>query len=409
MNRNQAFCIALVIFLLQSISIQQQQIVTFFILYMRWINSYQAMLNIAMIRRRNRRLRRQRTAPYAWSIPRPAESWFEIHYNDPTVPQEYFRQQLRVNKNTFDLIRNTLNARIVRENFKFRDCLPPEKVLALGLYRLAHGNSYSTIAPVFNVGKATVIEAVQDFVNGLYEIRDDHIKFPETLAEVTASIETFTDLTELPNVVGAIDGSHVRIKAPVDSAPDYFSRYQQHDFIIQAVVNGKKHFLDFACGFPGSMHDGRVLRRSRIFTRAEGGEILTIPTENVSGRQIGPYLVGDSAYPLSPWLMKPFPEGTRDRDEIKFNKQLSSARVKVECAFGVLKNRWRILMKRLDSSVEFAIRCAVACAVLHNICLRNGDDWDEGDDDGEDPGPPNVAADVLRDGDDIRDLLKDAL
>ena len=157
------------------------------------------------------------------------------------------------------------------------------------------------------------------------------------------------------------------------------------------------------------MHDGRVLRRSRIFTRAEGGEILTIPTENVSGRQIGPYLVGDSAYPLSPWLMKPFPEGTRDRDEIKFNKQLSSARVKVESAFGVLKNRWRILMKRLDSSVEFAIRCAVACAALHNIFLRNGDDWDEGYDDGEDPGPPNVAADVLRDGDDIRDLLKDAL
>jgi len=44
MNRNQAFCIALVIFLLQSISIQQQQMVAFFILYMRWINfSYQAM------------------------------------------------------------------------------------------------------------------------------------------------------------------------------------------------------------------------------------------------------------------------------------------------------------------------------------------------------------------------------
>jgi len=122
------------------------------------------MLNIAMIRRRNRRLWRQRIAPYAWSIPRLAESWFEIHYNDATVPQEYFRQQLRVYKNTFDLIRNTLNARIVRANCKFRDCLPPdrpEKVLSLGLYRLAHGSSYSTIAPVFNVGKATVNEAVQ--------------------------------------------------------------------------------------------------------------------------------------------------------------------------------------------------------------------------------------------------------
>ena len=127
MNRNQAFCITLVIFLLQSISIQQQQMVEFFTLYMRWIHfSYQAMLNIAMIRRRNWRLRQQHITLYA-GIPRPAESWFEIHYNDPTVPQEYFRQQLRVYKNTLDLIHDTLNARIVRENSKFRDCLPPKK------------------------------------------------------------------------------------------------------------------------------------------------------------------------------------------------------------------------------------------------------------------------------------------
>ena len=102
--------------------------------------------------------------------------------------------------------------------------------------------------------------------------------------------------------------------------------------------------------------------------------------------------------------MKPFPEGTRDQDEIKFIKQLSSAQVKVECALGVLEHHRRILMKRLHSSVEFSIRCAVAL-----LCLRNGDDWDEGNDDGEDPGPPHVAADVLHDGNDIRELLKDAL
>ena len=84
--------------------------------------------------------------------------------------------------------------------------------------------------------------------------------------------ETFAELSELPNIVGAIDGSHVTIKAPKDSAGDYFSRYQQHDFIIQAVVNGRKPFLDFACGYPGSMHDTRVSRRRAIFGRAESEE-----------------------------------------------------------------------------------------------------------------------------------------
>ena len=87
------------------------------------------------------------------------------------------------------------------------------------------------------------------------------------------------------------------------------------------------------------------------------------------------------AYPQAPWLMKPFPEGTRDPEEKTFNKELSRARVIVERAFGILKRRWRVLQKRFDSSLEFAIKCAVACIVLHNICVDQNDPWhDDGDD-----------------------------
>ena len=152
MNPNQAFCLAIAILLLQIIDMQQLQMFAFFILYQRWVNEYMQILNVAFIRRR-RHLRRVRVAPYMWTIPRPPESWFEIHYNDPTVPQEYFRQQLRVYKNTFQIVIHILGPRLERRNSRFRNCLPPEKVLALGLYRLAHGNSYSSIGPAFNVGK----------------------------------------------------------------------------------------------------------------------------------------------------------------------------------------------------------------------------------------------------------------
>ena len=114
------------------------------------------------------------------------------------------------------------------------DCIPPEKVLAIGLYRLSHGNSYVSIGPTFNVGKSTVIEAVQDVVNALFDASDQFIKFPTTPAETAASIETFRENTrsELVNVAGAIDGTHIKIIAPRENALDYFSRYQQHDFII---------------------------------------------------------------------------------------------------------------------------------------------------------------------------------
>ena len=109
-----------------------------------------------------------------------------------------------MNRATFDVVLNTLGHRIVRENSRFRACLSPAKILAFGLYRLAHGNSYLTIGPTFNVGKSTVIEAIQDVVGALYELRDDHIKFPENLAEITASLQSFEGLSALPNIVGAI-------------------------------------------------------------------------------------------------------------------------------------------------------------------------------------------------------------
>ena len=58
---------------------------------------------------------------------------------------------------------------------------------------------------------------------------------------------------------------NIKIKTPTESGPDYFSRLEQHDVVVQAVVNGEKLFLDIAAVFPGSMHDSRVLRNSSLY------------------------------------------------------------------------------------------------------------------------------------------------
>lgn len=144
-----------------------------------------------------------------------------------------------------------------------------------------------------------------------------------------------------------------------------------------------RNFIDSVAGFHGSAHDARVLRNSNIiYQEAENGNILWAPLVNIAGNDIAPYLVGDSAYPLAPWLIKPFPEGTNDPDEKTLNKELSRARVVVEQAFGILKGRWRVLQKRLDSFLNFDIKTTIACIVLHNVCIEARDDWDDDDDDG---------------------------
>ncbi|CAH3044966.1 unnamed protein product [Porites lobata] len=48
------------------------------------------------LHRRILRRRRRRHRPRFWRLPRPMNSWFEIHYNDPLIPDDYFKEQLRV-------------------------------------------------------------------------------------------------------------------------------------------------------------------------------------------------------------------------------------------------------------------------------------------------------------------------
>ena len=49
-----------------------------------------------------------------------------------------------------------------------------------------------------------------------------------------------------------------------------------------------------------------VLRCSDIFRRAENNDILKEPVILKSNCAIGPLLIADDAYPLLPWLMKPY-------------------------------------------------------------------------------------------------------
>eukprot|EP00064_Thunnus_orientalis_P013643 superscaffoldBa00002254_g13683 len=67
-------------------------------------------------------------------------------------------------------------------------------------------------------------------------------------------------------VAGVIDGCHVRIKPP--SCPGghcYRNRRLLPSIILQAVCDHQGHFTDTYVGWPGSVHDSRVLRHSPLY------------------------------------------------------------------------------------------------------------------------------------------------
>lgn len=165
-----------------------------------------------------------------------------------------------------------------------------------------------------------------------------------------------------------VDGSHIPIIPPHDSPMDYYNRKGFHSIVLQALVDHENRFMNVHVGWPGSVHDARILSNSEVFMKGETGTLVPQSVGILAGVPVPVVILGDPAYPLLPWLIKPYPGPGLSTKAKKFNTRLSRARVVVECAFGRLKGRWRSLLKRNDVRIDHMTTLVTACCILHNMC-----------------------------------------
>ncbi|CAG8532660.1 13038_t:CDS:2 [Dentiscutata heterogama] len=160
-------------------------------------------------------------------------------------------------------------------------------------------------------------------------------------------------------VIGAIDGSHIPlIEAPSKINKDiYISHKHRYSIHLQAIIDHKEYFTCYKIGWPASVHDAKVFKHSYIYINNN----LFIKNED--------YLLGDSAYPLLPWIMTPFkdPQGSNAQQQKYYNTYHSKTRVVIEQAFGKLKARFPFLKYiRLKDTVKRMDIIDIAL-ILHNF------------------------------------------
>nr|XP_033952459.1 uncharacterized protein LOC117456631 isoform X2 [Pseudochaenichthys georgianus] len=170
-----------------------------------------------------------------------------------------------------------------------------------------------------------------------------------------------------PTSVGCIDlrcypspvsGCNGKIQQKAQKVEAHFSDVP----VADAICDSTGRFLDVFIGYPGFVHDARVLRNSPIFCQA-------LPPA-------GWFLLGDGGYPCLEkpvGLLTPYkvPHG---QVQARFNRHHARARSVGERAFGRMKARWRAtFFKALEVSPSFAPDIIACCAFLHNLCIDMND------------------------------------
>ena len=163
----------------------------------------------------------------------------------------------------------------------------------------------------------------------------------------------------------------MRIIKPTLSGSTHHNYKGFFSLVLMAAVDADYRFIYVDVGMPGRISDGGVFNRCKLCRHLEdANNPLQIPAaERIDGIEIPiPYmLVGDDAFPLKDYLMKPYGRHDLTPLEENFNYRLSRARRIVENAFAHLSNRFRLFHARIETSVSTARKAVLAAVILHNV------------------------------------------
>ncbi|KAJ8568653.1 hypothetical protein K7X08_028186 [Anisodus acutangulus] len=290
------------------------------------------------------------------TAPRAADCWFLrfLAADSDTLWAENFN----LTKPSFTLLLRLLTPSLSSVS------VPPNYALAAALYRLAHGASFSAISRRFGIDSPTacrvfytVCKAINENLGHLFELKID----------INRVIVGFGWIS-LPNCCGVLGIEKFKLDG------DLMGGNENGFLIVQALVDSEGRFLDVSAGWPSTMKPETVLRKSKLYLGVEESkEYLNGPSfELTDGSSIPQYILGDSCFPLLPWVLTPYNDSNEeDGAEMAFNSVHRKGMQLVGTAFGRVRKKWKLLAKKWkEQCVEAFPFVIVTCCLLHNFLIK---------------------------------------
>jgi hypothetical protein len=133
--------------------------------------------------------------------------------------------------------------------------------------------------------------------------------------------------------------------------------------------------MHVSVGHPGSRNDKTIVKTDEFLQKIKNKEILhdvefqLFRQDGTSFLVLGAYLLTDNGY--ARWRMMQCPiKSSFNISELMWSTRLESVRKDVECTFGILKIRFRILGGSVNFHDQWKVdNVFVACCILHNMNL----------------------------------------
>ena len=302
----------------------------------------------------------------------------------------YTRRSYRMNSIDFWTLYNIIlpyypKRELINENKRVnkkrkRKSIPPNGEihtslrLSIALRYFAGGSPYDLMSS-HGVGHNDIYNSVWGIVDAVNQCPKLQISYPtshEKQKEIAGKFANKSDIG-FDNCAGCIDGILIWTNKPtkpvledanLGSKKFFCGRKKRFGMNMQAICDDKRRFLDIDIAHPASTSDYLAFGTSDICKDLETRGFLSQ----------GLSLYGDNAYMNTPYMTTPF-KAVSSGPKDAFNFYHSQIRINMECAFGMLVNRWGVLHTPIAINISIKkttsmVRC-LCC--LHNFLIDQKD------------------------------------
>ncbi|XP_036143028.1 protein ALP1-like [Monomorium pharaonis] len=293
-----------------------------------------------------------------------------------TLEDSRFRNYFRMSVTQYEELLCIIAPSLTKQTV-IREPIPPAERLSMTLRFLASGDSMTSISYQYLVGLTTVSNIIEETCSAIWNCLVKEV-LPSCLKE-----EDWLDIANefehkwnFNHCIGAIDGKHVLIQCPNNAGSSYFNYKHTHSIVLLGICNANYCFTFVDIGAYGRRSDGGIFKDSLIGQKFHNMEMnLPQPRPLTSNGESLPYvLVGDEAFQLTNYLLRPYPGKNLNEERTIYNYRLSRARRTIENTFGIIVSRWRILKRPIICTVEKSMKIIQAIVCLHNWIRKQDTD-----------------------------------